>query len=72
MSFPESFLWGGALSASQAEGGYQENHKGLSIADMLISGNQNQPRQFCSQIKKDSFYWYKKVIETNGERGLEL
>lgn len=32
--FPVQFLWGGALSANQMEGAYQEDGKGLCVADI--------------------------------------
>ena len=31
--FPEDFLWGGAIAANQADGGFGEGGKGMSIAD---------------------------------------
>ena len=31
--FPENFLWGGAIAGNQAEGAFDEDGKGLSIAD---------------------------------------
>ena len=31
--YPEDFLWGGAIAASQADGGFGEGGKGMSIAD---------------------------------------
>lgn len=31
--FPEGFLWGGAIAANQADGGFGEGGKGASIAD---------------------------------------
>lgn len=34
-SFPEDFLWGGATSAAQFEGGYQEGGRGLSHLDYV-------------------------------------
>ena len=34
MSFPEGFLWGGAVAANQVEGGWKEGGKGLSVADI--------------------------------------
>lgn len=34
MSFPEGFLWGGAIAANQAEGAYAAGGKGLSVADV--------------------------------------
>lgn len=33
--FPEDFLWGGAIAANQAEGGYQQGGKGRSITDVV-------------------------------------
>lgn len=32
--FPENFLWGGAIAAHQAEGGFLEGGKGWSVADV--------------------------------------
>ena len=34
MSFPEGFLWGGAVAANQAEGAWNVGGKGLSVADV--------------------------------------
>ena len=34
-SFPDGFLWGGALAANQCEGAARENDKGWSTADAL-------------------------------------
>lgn len=34
--FPREFLWGGAIAAHQAEGGFQEGGKGFSVADTEI------------------------------------
>lgn len=28
MSFPDNFLWGGAVAANQYEGGFNEDNKG--------------------------------------------
>ncbi|MCY7753309.1 glycoside hydrolase family 1 protein [Bacillus haynesii] len=33
-TFPENFLWGGAIAANQAEGAYLEGGKGLCVADI--------------------------------------
>lgn len=33
--FPKHFLWGGAVSANQCEGAFEEDGKGLSTADLL-------------------------------------
>ncbi|GAL15524.1 beta-glucosidase protein [Vibrio astriarenae] len=37
-TFPESFLWGGAIAANQVEGSFDLEGKGLSTSDMLPNG----------------------------------
>ncbi|MDP4098907.1 6-phospho-beta-glucosidase [Paenibacillus sp. P96] len=36
--FPSDFLWGGAIAANQAEGAYLAGGKGLTIVDLLPTG----------------------------------
>ncbi len=36
--FPENFLWGGAIAANQVEGAYDQDGKGLSVADVMPRG----------------------------------
>ncbi|WP_408010265.1 6-phospho-beta-glucosidase [Pseudalkalibacillus sp. A8] len=36
--FPDNFLWGGAIAANQTEGAYLEGGKGLTIVDLLPTG----------------------------------
>ena len=43
MSFPKNFLWGGAVSANQCEGAYNEDGKGLDIEDVLPHGLKTPP-----------------------------
>lgn len=38
-AFPEGFLWGGAISANQAEGAYLTDGKGLSTVDVIPYGD---------------------------------
>ncbi len=45
MSFREGFLWGGATAANQFEGGYLEDGKGLSTADVMTNGSHTEPRR---------------------------
>ena len=45
MKFPNTFLWGGAISANQAEGAYLEDGKGLCSADCITRGSKTAPRQ---------------------------
>ena len=35
MGFPETFLWGGAIAANQAEGGAFEGGRGLANVDLM-------------------------------------
>lgn len=36
MTFPKEFLWGGAIAANQAEGAWNVEGKGLSVADVAM------------------------------------
>lgn len=40
--FPDNFLWGGAIAANQAEGAYLEGGKGLTLVDLLPTGEQRR------------------------------
>ena len=56
--FPENFLWGGATAAVQIEGAYNEDHKGLNVADIQIcyhkkGGNINYTRQMLNERIND-------------------
>ena len=42
-TFPQGFLWGGALAANQSEGGYREGGKGLTTVDMIPHGPNRMP-----------------------------
>lgn len=55
-SFPENFLWGGAVAAHQLEGGYQEGGKGLSIADVMTLGSHDSPRKITDKVEKNEYY----------------
>ncbi|MFQ6793247.1 MAG: glycoside hydrolase family 1 protein [Thomasclavelia sp.] len=52
----QNFLWGGALSANQAEGAYNEAGKGLSICDVMLVGGIDQKRKKTAKIEKDKYY----------------
>ncbi|MGE6258422.1 6-phospho-beta-glucosidase [Heyndrickxia sporothermodurans] len=41
-TFPKDFLWGGAIAANQAEGAYLEDGKGLTIVDLLPTGEKRR------------------------------
>ena len=36
MAFRKDFMWGGATAANQYEGGYQEDGRGLTVADFSM------------------------------------
>lgn len=56
MGFPEGFLWGGATSANQYEGGYGEGGKGANILDCATAGSVNTKRIFMSETQEGVYY----------------
>lgn len=52
----ENFLWGGAIAANQAEGAYNIDGKGLSIADVLGVGGKDKSRKRTDGILDDYYY----------------
>ena len=57
--FPKNFLWGGAISANQAEGAYRESGKGLTTVDMIPYGSHRMPVKLGLEqrysLRKDEF-----------------
>ena len=49
--FPKDFYWGGATSASQIEGGYNLDDRGLSKLDYLTAGSKKEPRYLMYEDK---------------------
>lgn len=58
MKFSKKFLWGGAISANQAEGAYLESGKGLSSFDVLPMDERRLKPVFLDQ---------KNILNTKGE-----
>jgi 6-phospho-beta-glucosidase len=56
MSFPDNFLWGGAIAANQAEGGWNEGGKGLSIMDFKKPGRVDKEREATDVIEDGVYY----------------
>lgn len=50
--FPKDFYWGGATSATQIEGAFEEGGRGLSKFDILTTGSAKAPR-FATYITAD-------------------
>ena len=79
--FPKDFLWGGAISANQAEGAYKENDKGLSILDVMEIGSKDAPRKRYEQFEPgvrfpshdaiDFYHHYKEDIQLFKELGIK-
>lgn len=44
MAFPKGFLWGGAVSAGQDEGGWDEDGRGPCRMDFTTGGTRTSPR----------------------------
>ncbi|USD43402.1 6-phospho-beta-glucosidase [Vibrio sp. SCSIO 43135] len=65
-TFPNSFLWGGAIAANQVEGAFNQDGKGLSTSDMLPNGILS-PHQALNQrtdgIKDVAIDFYRRYPE---------
>lgn len=74
-TFPNNFLWGGAIAANQVEGSFDQYGKGLSTSDMLPNGilSPHQTREERTDGIKDlaiDFYnRYPEDIELFNEMG---
>lgn len=78
----KDFLWGAATAANQVEGGFTEDGKGLSCADMLSNGTKEIPRQitpkkteedlyYPNRIASDFYHHYEEDINLMAEMGLK-
>lgn len=82
MKFPDDFLWGGAISAFQAEGAWREGGKGISVADVFTKGTKNQPREvlfnmdqgyvYPSHNAVDFYNHYKEDIALMAQMGFKM
>lgn len=77
MSFPDNFLWGGALSANQCEGAYLEDGKGLSQQDVMPKGVRGPiteaPTADNLKLRGTDFYHrYKEDIALLAEMGCNV
>lgn len=82
MKFPDDFLWGGAISAFQAEGAWRKGGKGISVADVFTKGTKNQPREvlfnmdqgyvYPSHNAVDFYNHYKEDIALMAQMGFKM
>lgn len=68
--FPKNFLWGASTSAFQVEGAYNEDGKGLSIAD--INSFKRSEIQADTKISSDFYHRYKEDIALMKELGIKV
>ena len=55
MSFPKNFLWGGDISANQAEGGWDEGGKAPNMTDYQLGGTRTTPRMITYQLPDGTY-----------------
>ena len=77
MSFPNTFLWGGALAANQCEGAYNEDGKGLSQQDIMPKGVRGPITSYPTDdnlklIATDFYHRYKEDIAYFAEMGFKV
>lgn len=76
-TFPDNFLWGGAVAANQCEGAYREDGKGLSVQDVLPRGlrgaRTEEPTPDNLKLEAIDFYHrYKDDIKLFAEMGFKV
>ncbi len=69
IGIPKNFLWGASTSAFQVEGGYKENGKGLSIAD--IRSFRNSETRLDTKETVDGYHLWKKDISLMKDLGMK-
>ncbi|NDR54077.1 glycoside hydrolase family 1 protein [Actinomyces sp. 565] len=77
MTFPNDFLWGGALAANQYEGAYDADGKGLSVQDVMPQGivgpRAEAPTPDNLKLEGIDFYHrYKEDIALLAEMGFKV
>ncbi|MDF7667880.1 glycoside hydrolase family 1 protein [Orbaceae bacterium ESL0727] len=67
--FPQNFLWGASSSAFQIEGGWDEDNKGMTVAD--YNSFQRAHLQADTKIASDFYHHYEEDIKLFKELGLK-
>ncbi len=80
-TFPNNFLWGGAVAAHQLEGGWNADGKGVSVVDVLTAGAHGVQRRitdgvldgesYPNQQAVDFYHHYKQDIQLFAEMGFK-
>ena len=66
--FPKDFLWGASSSAFQIEGGWNEDKKGMTVAD--FNSFKKSDVQADSKVASDFYHKYKEDIKLSNEFGI--
>lgn len=82
MTLRKDFLWGGATAANQYEGGWNEDGRGPSGADMMTNGTASTPRTitktweeglyYPNHIASDFYHRHAEDIALMGEMGYKV
>ena len=78
---PKGFLWGGAVAAHQLEGAWNEDGKGMSVADVMTVGSATTPREITDGVLEgknypnhsaiDFYHHYEEDIKLMAEMGFK-
>lgn len=68
-NFPENFLWGASSSAFQIEGGWDEDGKGMTVAD--YNSFKRSDKQADSKVASDFYHHWKEDIDLMKEMGMK-
>jgi Beta-glucosidase/6-phospho-beta-glucosidase/beta-galactosidase len=64
-TFPDDFLWGGAIAAHQAEGAYQEGNKGLDTEDVrYFNADWNMEKRVQNRLNRMTTEIFKEGIRS--------
>lgn len=65
MSFPQGFLWGGALAANQAEGAWNVDGKGWSVADVATYKPNVDVKNYKAHVAMSSQHIHEAMADTD-------
>ncbi len=68
--FPKEFLWGASSSAFQIEGGWDEDGKGMSVAD--FNSFKRSDKQADTKIASDFYHHVEEDIALMAEMGMQI